>query len=147
MLPRESQDRQIKCVCVVNVFFAKVFDMTQEQLRHGQVHLGPSGDADEFSDTATSHGGNVQVIHGVHAHSMPISGMTIRQARAELEERLNLAPDALAVVDGNEADEDTVLTENQVLNFVKHAGEKGARGIATYRGHRLFPSRDGMATL
>ncbi len=112
--------------------------MTQEQLRHGQVQLGPSGDSDEFADTTTSHGGNVQVIHGVHAHSLPISGMTVRQARAELEERLNLAPDALAVVDGNEADEDTVLTENQVLNFVKHAGEKGRLWPSDLRGSEVL---------
>jgi hypothetical protein len=31
----------------------------------------------------------------------------------------------MAVVDGREAGEDTVLAQGQVLNFVKHAGEKG----------------------
>ena len=32
----------------------------------------------------------------------------------------------VAVVDGGEASEDTILTEGQVLNFVKPSGEKGA---------------------
>jgi hypothetical protein len=68
----------------------------------------------------------VEVIHGVYAHSLPLAGMTVRQARAELEQRMNIDPDAMAVVDGHEADEDTILAQGQVLNFVKHAGEKGA---------------------
>jgi hypothetical protein len=38
---------------------------------------------------------------------------------------MNIAPDAIAVVDGVETGETAVLTEGQVLNFVKHAGEKG----------------------
>ncbi len=102
--------------------------MSHEQFRHAQLNLGPNGDPDDFAggaSTATESTGVVEVIHGVYAHSMPLAGMTVRQARAELEERMNLAPDALAVVDGNEVDEDTVLAEGQVLNFVKHSGEKG----------------------
>jgi hypothetical protein len=61
----------------------------------------------------------------VYAHSLPLAGMTVRQARAELGQRMNIDPDAMAVVDGHETDEDTVLAQGQVLNFVKHAGEKG----------------------
>ena len=101
--------------------------MSQEQLRHQNLQLGPAGGSDDFASggTATENGGLVEVIHGVYAHSLPLAGMTVRQARAELEERMNLAPDALAVVDGNEVDEDTTITEGQVLNFVKHSGEKG----------------------
>ena len=47
------------------------------------------------------------------------------RARAELEERMNIDPEATAVIDGVEANEGTVLREGQVLNFVKPAGEKG----------------------
>ena len=82
--------------------------------------------ADDFGATATMPTGNVDVIHGVYAHSLPLAGMTVRQARAEVEQRMNIDPDAMAVVDGREVDEDTVLAQGQVLNFVKHAGEKGA---------------------
>jgi hypothetical protein len=81
--------------------------------------------ADEFFSTAAVPGGNVEVMHGVYAHSLPLAGMTVRQARAELEQRMNIDPDAMAVVDGHESDEDTILAQGQVLNFVKHAGEKG----------------------
>jgi len=70
--------------------------------------------------------GAVHVIHGIYTHSFPLVGMTVAQARSALSERLNVAPDAMAVVDGNPATEDTVLVHGQTLNFVKHAGEKGS---------------------
>jgi hypothetical protein len=78
------------------------------------------------TDTATAtRSGRVQVIHGVYAHSLPLAGMTVGQARSELEERMNIAPGAVAVVDGSEAAEDASLREGQVLNFLTPAGEKG----------------------
>jgi hypothetical protein len=77
------------------------------------------------ADGTTTRSGRVQVIHGVYAHSLPLAGMTVRQARAELEERMNIDPIAVAVVDGAEAGEDAVLREGQVLNFLTPAGEKG----------------------
>jgi hypothetical protein len=99
--------------------------MVRERTRPSSLATGP----DPFSDTFESDGasrGRVEVVHGVYAHSLPLVGMTVRQARSELEERMNIAPDALAVVDGVEVSEDTVLHEGQVLNFVKHSGEKGS---------------------
>jgi hypothetical protein len=51
--------------------------------------------------------------------------MSVRDARSELQDRMNIDPDAVAVIDGVEVDEDAVLQERQVLNFVKRAGEKG----------------------
>jgi hypothetical protein len=82
---------------------------------------------DDFSvATATAaRTGRVDVIHGVYAHSLPLAGMTVAQARTELEDRMNISPEALAVVDGIETEEDSVLREGQVLNFLTPAGEKG----------------------
>jgi hypothetical protein len=96
---------------------------TVERVRQQGLAAGPDPFSDEFTAAATT--GRVEVIHGVYAHSLPLAGMTVRQARSELEERMNIAPDALAVVDGAETNENTVLREGQVLNFVKPAGEKG----------------------
>lgn len=101
--------------------------MPHEQERTDSLSVGP----DPFSDTFESGGGvalqegQVHVIHGVYAHELPLVGMTVGQARNELAERMNIDPDAIAIVDGNEVDEETVLGEAQVLNFVKHSGEKG----------------------
>jgi hypothetical protein len=38
---------------------------------------------------------------------------------------MNIAPEAVAVVDGVEAGEDAVLRQGQVVNFLTPAGEKG----------------------
>jgi hypothetical protein len=76
-------------------------------------------------DGAAMRSGRVEVIHGVYAHSLPLAGMTVLQARTELEDRMNIDPEALVVIDGVEADDDTVLCEGQVVNFVTPAGEKG----------------------
>ena len=101
--------------------------MRNEEERLHDVSLGP----DPFSNSLGSGGGTavaegqVHVIHGVYSHDLPLAGMTVRQARIELADRMNIDPEAMAVVDGDELDEDTVLAEGQVLTFVKHAGEKG----------------------
>lgn len=99
--------------------------MPAEKVISERLHTGPSGD-DFATGTATAtRTGRVDVIHGVYAHSLPLAGMTVRQARTELEERMNIDPEAVAVVDGQEALEDSVLREGQVLNFLTPAGEKG----------------------
>lgn len=101
--------------------------MNDERIRDDRVHFGPDPNGDDFSSggaTAVAEG-RVEVVHGVYAHSLPLVGMTIGQARGELAERMNIDPAAIAVVDGTPVTEDTILTEGQVLTFVKHAGEKG----------------------
>lgn len=104
--------------------------MTSEQLRHNDFSTGPDPFSDSASATAVAGEGHVDVICGVYAHSLPLGGMRVRDARNELVERMNIDPEAVAVVDGNLVDEDTVLAEGQTLTFVKHAGEKG-RSTAT----------------
>lgn len=101
--------------------------MSNERLRNPNYAAGPDTAVDEFDapvSTSTSEG-NVDVVHGVFAHSLPLAGMTVRQARGELAERMHIDPEATSYIDGEEVDEETVLTESSVLNFVKHAGEKG----------------------
>ena len=99
--------------------------MTAEQQRSDSFGTGPSAFSDEFASNTAVAEGRVEVIHGVYAHSLPLSGMTVGQARAELEDRMNIDPEAIPVVDGRQVPEDTVLHESNVLNFVKPAGEKG----------------------
>lgn len=101
--------------------------MTLERERTDGFSTGPSAFSDDFSATATLGDGNVQVIHGIYAHSLPLVGMSIGEARGELQERLRLDPESAAIVDGVEVDDGTILGEGQVLNFVKPSGEKGWR--------------------
>ncbi|MDY0167769.1 MAG: hypothetical protein RBS80_14570 [Thermoguttaceae bacterium] len=99
--------------------------MPRERFRNDGDPSGPSPFDDPYAATATLTGGNVSVIHGCYGHSLPLAGMTVGEARAELEERMNIDPDAVALLDANDAAEDAVLVEGQVLTFVKHAGERG----------------------
>jgi hypothetical protein len=99
--------------------------MQTETLRRETLSTGPVPFGDEFAPANAAVSGRVDVIHGVYAHSLPLAGMTVRQARLELEDRMNIAPEAVAVVDGVEAGEDAVLRQGQVVNFLTPAGEKG----------------------
>lgn len=110
--------------------------MPNERQHRETFGTGPDPFTDAFAPATAVAEGRVEVIHGVYAHSLPLAGMTIGQARAELAERMNLAPDAIAVLDGRQAGDDTVLAEGQVLNFIKHAGEKGRRSA---RGQLAAP--------
>lgn len=101
--------------------------MPNERIRNEGFAAGADSFSDDFaSGTAVATEGQVEVIHGVYAHTFPLSGMTVGQARTELADRMNIDPESIAVVDGNEVGDDTVLGEGMVLNFVKHSGEKGA---------------------
>lgn len=100
--------------------------MPTETLAPERVTTGPTPFSDDFAPVAVApRTGRVDVIHGVYAHSLPLAGMSVRLARLELEDRMNIAPEAVAVIDGVEVDEEEVLRENQVLNFISPAGEKG----------------------
>ena len=99
--------------------------MSNERLRTPGFTPGPDVAVDEFAAPDAGREGDVDVVHGVFAHTLPLGGMTVRQARGELSERMNIDPESTGYVDGNEVEEETVLAEGQVLNFVKHAGEKG----------------------
>ncbi|MFZ1936224.1 MAG: hypothetical protein WCB27_16140 [Thermoguttaceae bacterium] len=119
--------------------------MPSERTRREDFSTGPDSFSEDFSSTATAvEGGSVTVIHGIYAHTLPLAGLTVRQARGELEERMNIDPEAMATVDGHEVDEDTVLQENQCLNFVKHSGEKGvADSLTIENGQVIATSEEG----
>jgi hypothetical protein len=55
-----------------------------------------------------------------------IGGGMVTQIRERFFDRLDIHPDAVAFVDGNEADDDTVVHEGQRLMFMRPSGEKGA---------------------
>lgn len=99
--------------------------MSGERMRHNDFTPGPDPDQDSFDTGNSGMESRVDVVNGIHAHSFPLAGMTVRQARHDLEERLNIDPLAVASVDGREADEDTILIEGQTLSFANHVGEKG----------------------
>ncbi len=102
--------------------------MSSEQERTADLSTGPDPSTDPFESFSASQG-QVEVIHGVHSHTMPLAGMSVDQVRAELSDRMHIDPEAVAVVNGEPVNEDFVLGEGQVLTFVKAAGEKGNVGL------------------
>ena len=102
--------------------------MSSERERTADLSTGPDPSTDPF-ETFSASQGQVEVIHGVYSHTMPLAGMSVDQVRTELSDRLHLDPEAVAVVNGEAVNEDFMLTEGQVLTFVKPAGEKGSVGF------------------
>jgi hypothetical protein len=96
-----------------------------ERQRSESFSTGPESFSDEFAGGTATAERQIEVIHGVYAHSLPFAGMSVASVRAELAERMNIDPEAQAVVDGNFVPEDTILTEGNTLNFIKAAGERG----------------------
>lgn len=69
--------------------------------------------------------GQVRVVYGIHALETHVAGRTVGSVREALRQALNISPRAVVVVDGVEVDENRVLQEGELLEFVRLAGEKG----------------------
>lgn len=67
----------------------------------------------------------VGVSHGIYSERLPVAGLSVAQVRARFGDRLGIAPDALAWVNGQPADDQAVLASDQMLVFGRLAGEKG----------------------
>jgi hypothetical protein len=67
----------------------------------------------------------VRVIYGVHSLDVNIAGRSVTEVRVALRQALNIAPQAVAIVDGRQILESYILQAGEVLEFVRLAGEKG----------------------
>ena len=85
-------------------------------------------------------GGSVIVSHGPYMEHLPVGRMTIGDIRSRFSDRLDIDPLSHAVLDGHEADEDTVVRGGQLLTFIRQSGEKGSLPVPAGR------SRDGEST-
>ena len=63
-------------------------------------------------------GANVQDVN---------AGMTVGQIKDEFGEVLNLDDQAKTILNGQEVDDDYTVQENDSLEFVKPAGDKGTK--------------------
>ena len=70
-------------------------------------------------------GGMVEVSHGTYSERLPAGNMTVGEVRARFADRLDIHPEATAVIDGQDVGDDTVLRVGQTVNFVRPSGEKG----------------------
>ncbi len=94
----------------------------QERLRNQQQALAIGGPSFEEDDAT---GGMVTVLHAPYTEQLPVAEMDVRQIRERFRDRLDIHPDAVAFIDGEPVDDDTVVHEDQRLMFMRPSGEKG----------------------
>jgi hypothetical protein len=102
-----------------------------------ELPIGGSFIDDEEDDTTA---GMVTVLHAPYMEDLPVGEMSVHQIRERFFDRLDIHPEAVAFVDGNEADGDTVVHEGQRLMFMRASGEKGVRSsaeVVTVRGEEI----------
>jgi hypothetical protein len=68
----------------------------------------------------------VRVLAGADVQDMALAGRTVGEARTVAQALFGIAGDAVALIDGRRVAENEILGEDQQLEFVKHAGVKGA---------------------
>jgi hypothetical protein len=85
-------------------------------------------DLTRLSQVSRPRGGQVQVSYGVHSLEAAIAGKSVGEVRQALKEPLNIDPRALALVNGRDVAASYLLKAGDQLEFVRLAGEKGARG-------------------
>lgn len=94
----------------------------QQQDQQNQRGRPSPGGFDDFADSS----GAVLVSHGTYLERLPVVGMTVGEVRGRSQDRLDIHPEATALVDGNPVDDSTRLHAGQTLMFVRPSGEKGA---------------------
>jgi hypothetical protein len=62
---------------------------------------------------------------GLYTERLPVANMTVREVRARFGDRLDIDPHSQAEIDGRPVTDDVVIRANQLVTFVRHAGEKG----------------------
>jgi hypothetical protein len=65
------------------------------------------------------------VTHGPYAEALPVAEMTVSQVRSRFQDRLDIHPEAMAMLDGNPVDDATTVRAGQTLMFMRQSGEKG----------------------
>ena len=94
----------------------------QQRQRIRQGGIGPGSGL--FDDLGTAPG-MATVTHGPYAEVLPIAEMTVSQVRSRFRDRLDIHPEAMAMLDGNPVDDTTTVRAGQTLMFIRQAGEKG----------------------
>lgn len=68
----------------------------------------------------------VSISSGPYAEELPVGGMTVGGIRQKFSDRLDIAKQAQAILNGNPVADDIVVKAGEALMFIQHAGEKGA---------------------
>ena len=108
--------------------------MTQEKLTQVTSPRSVTGPREEEA-------GKVKVVYGVHTLAASLAGRTVQGVREALAQPLNISPQAVALVNGQEVEAGHVLNAGELLEFVRYAGEKGKQPT---EAHAPTPDRAWM---
>jgi hypothetical protein len=90
---------------------------------------GPLKDLTKLKQPHRASAGLVKISYGVHILEAAIAGKSVSEVRQALKEPLNIDPRALALVNGRDVPAAYILQQNDQLEFVRLAGEKGQNPI------------------
>ena len=68
---------------------------------------------------------SVTIVNGVNSITASLAGKTVAEVRAMLAQALNIDPNAVPMVDGQQVEGSHVLGDGQEVEFVKPSGTKG----------------------
>jgi hypothetical protein len=92
-----------------------------EEPRQAQTLTAPPAAPPDPAQTA-----QVQVIYGASVQTFPLAGLQVSHAREVLANILQIDPRAPMLVNGQPVSQSHRLASGETLEFVHHAGEKGA---------------------
>jgi hypothetical protein len=90
-----------------------------------QVVPGGGQTNDDFFDDPDGGRDMASVSHGPYVEQLPVANLSVSQVRERFEDRLDIHPEAVALLDGNPVDDATTVRAGQTLAFIRPAGEKG----------------------
>ncbi len=119
--------------------------MAQEKLGQKKVETGGKAKAEVKAPTIKPKvATGVTVVHGPLLETYDLSGATVEEAVDMLKGPLGIDPNVNPLVNGEEAENDLVLSDGDTLEFVRGAGEKGAdHTIHVTRSHAWLIANDG----
>ena len=108
-----------------------------ERIRRQRERPTRPGSDDFFRTDAAPAPATAMVSHGPYAEALPVGGMTVHEIRRRFGDRLDIDPESIPIIDGEQATEDTVVGEGQSLIFTRRAGEKGRERRLPCRPFRI----------
>lgn len=109
--------------------------MKEKKRSEQQKPASGGGDGDSIFDaTPEPENKNVTVSSGPYLETLPVAGMSVAQVRRKFKDRFDIDQESTAIINGDDADEETILKAGEALMFVRHAGEKGGPETVTIEG-------------
>ena len=95
-----------------------------ERIRPQTEHKAGAGGAGLF-DNATLSSQLVTVSSGPYLEQLPVGNSSVGEIRRRFADRLDIDPQAQAVLDGQAVGDQVMVRPGQALMFTRRAGEKG----------------------